>query len=55
MVAASLSRIAEIVLRRRIVVGRCRTCQAAVYDDERHVRIHGLLQHQRCVAYRRRC
>jgi hypothetical protein len=54
MVAPSLSRIAGAVVRRRTLVGSCATCHGSVFGDERHVRIHGVLVHRRCAAYRRR-
>ena len=54
MVSASITRLAGAVARRRSVVGLCATCHAAVFGDERHVRLHGVLVHGRCVAYRRR-
>jgi hypothetical protein len=54
MVATSLSRIAGAVVRRRSLVGSCATCHGTVFEDERHVHIHGVLLHRRCTAYRRR-
>jgi hypothetical protein len=54
MPALSLNRIAGAVARRRARVGHCATCHGAVFGDERHVRIHGVLVHTRCAAYRRR-
>jgi hypothetical protein len=54
MAALPLTRIADAVARRRHTVGSCSTCHGTVFGDERHVRIHGVLVHRRCVAYRRR-
>ena len=53
MVATTLTRIADTVTRRRTRVGQCATCHAPVFEDERHVTIHGVLVHRRCAVYRR--
>jgi hypothetical protein len=54
MDASSLTRIAGVIARRRTTVGHCSTCHAPVFDDERHVRIRGVLVHRRCIPYGRR-
>lgn len=54
MVTSSLTHLVGAVVRRRSLLGTCATCHVAVFGDERHVRMHGVLVHRRCVAYRRR-
>ena len=54
MIGSSLSSITRAVVRRRSVVGSCATCHTAVFGDERHLQLRGVLVHRRCVAYRRR-
>ena len=54
MVTSSLTRLAGVITRRRTAVASCAACHAPVFGDEHHVRLHGLVLHRRCVAYRRR-
>jgi hypothetical protein len=54
MVASSLSRIAGAMVRRRRPLGGCPTCGGAVFADEHHMTIHGVLLHRRCAPYRAR-
>ena len=41
-------------LRRRATLGPCATCEATVFGDEAHLRLHGVLLHRRCATYRQR-
>ena len=50
----SWSSIWKTVSRRRAAEGTCAACGTTVHADERWLRIHGLLLHRRCVAYRPR-
>lgn len=48
------TRIADTMLRRRHTIGPCSACRGTVFDDERHLRLHGVLVHRRCATYRPR-
>lgn len=54
-VASSFTtRLAGALTRRRQTVGPCSACHGTVFEDERHLRIHGVLVHRRCATYRPR-
>ena len=44
----------HIPFRRRRTLGSCATCDSTVFGDEAHMKLHGVLVHRRCAAYRRR-
>lgn len=55
MVASTITtRLADAVTRRRHTVGPCSACRGTVFADEHHLRLHGVLMHRRCTAYRPR-